>query len=192
MPSPRGPAAAHGQAVLDMQGFAAPSGLRPVSPQPRSPQTGVSEDSARHRRRPSPGSSPETEQTVQDTTELAEKVAEQVAKSLMPALKSQMEALRPKSEPRAMIPLEAVDRVSDGVAMALGNRLQTLEEQMAEVAALAPLLAGLRPLPTLDMKELQSPFDKVELQEFVGLLTATGQQWEHALPPLGLRQCRGF
>lgn len=153
MPSPRGPAAAHGQAVLDMQGFAAPSGLRPVSPQPRSPQTGVSEDSARHRRRPSPGSSPEAEQTVQDTTELAEKVAEQVAKSLMPALKSHMEALRPKSEPRAMIPLEAVDRVSDGVAMALGNRLQTLEEQVAEVAALAPLLAGLRPLPTLDMKD---------------------------------------
>ena len=39
---------------------------------------------------------------------------------------------------------------------------------MAEVAALAPLLAGLRPLPTLDMKELQSPCDKSGLQEFVG------------------------
>ena len=32
----------------------------------------------------------------EDTTELAEKVAEQVAKSLMPALKSQMEALAEK------------------------------------------------------------------------------------------------
>ena len=102
--------------------------------------------------------------------------------------------------------------MSDGVAMALGNRLplqskaasslqsmydgmfcrlQTLEEQVAEVAALAPLLAGLRPLPTLDMKELQSPCDKVGLQESVGLFLGTGQQWEHDLR-FGLRQRRGF
>ncbi|CAE7688881.1 unnamed protein product, partial [Symbiodinium sp. CCMP2456] len=80
---------------------------------------------------------------------------------------------------------QAVDRVSDGVAMALGNRLQTLEEQVAEVAALAPLLAGLRPLPTLDMKELQLPGHKVGLQECVACFWAQDSSGSMIFPGSG-------